>query len=722
MSEGFDEYTIGLWYLTATNGYEKDVVKAAEHFARSVQLGYDHGMVFLDQFVSCQGMLSEDGNEILKYHGDATAALLKEMSFEGLYKLPLLLDGDAGVLDKNYSKGIELWELKKYADARKVFRRGAIRRHAPSLNMLGLGYLKGVDFPISPTRAKICFALTGEDIKERRYPYSDYNRARMIINGYVTQNDPFEVTSLLALAAANGLPIALIDLARMTYNGIFVPSDKKKALELFELVLKTFIIEDDWKDYVDKHIFFLRGESSVCPKPPEGDFIYPRLVTKTPSKSTTANENKLAMSKSGKDSISALEELKELIGLESVKEYVERLVALAWWMKERQERGIDTQPTDLHMVFTGTPGTGKTTVAQIMSRIFAQLGVLSKGHLVEVTRADLVGQYLGQTAPKTKSKVEEAFGGTLFIDEAYALMPTTNSGGDSYGIEAIAMLLQMMEEHRNKFAVIIAGYPDEMERFINTNPGLKSRFRHHMHFPDYMPYELGKIFEHMVKKEGLVVNPDVCTMLESYLRAVMVVRDDRTWGNAREVRNILKTAIEHRALSLYQDGRQASESDLRSLTIQDFMFLTTPAPETGTESDANDSLKFSLSSVQNHDSVVSNDNAASVKVSLLQTHNQEVKALIEQGDLEAITIRAHMLLEGWGGEGKDLEGARELFERAAEKNHPVAARELGLIFEKGLGVPKDLVAAKQWYELAAKLGDDYAKKVLDLDFNTSNKK
>ena len=200
-------------------------------------------------------------------------------------------------------------------------------------------------------------------------------------------------------------------------------------------------------------------------------------------------------------------ELDELIGLAPVKEQVRRLVAELKAEKIRTEAGMPVSDRSRHMVFLGNPGTAKTTVARLLARIYAQLEVLSNGHLVEVTRGDLVGEYIGQTAPRTTAKFNQATGGVLFIDEAYSLIPP-DSGRD-FGHEAVATLLKLMEDHRDEVVVIVAGYPREMQRFLESNTGLASRFPKTLTFADYDADELVAIFQLIAEQAGFTVAPDV---------------------------------------------------------------------------------------------------------------------------------------------------------------------------------------------------------------------
>src|SRR4249919_1432110 len=187
-----------------------------------------------------------------------------------------------------------------------------------------------------------------------------------------------------------------------------------------------------------------------------------------------------------------LAELDALIGLVPVKAAVRRLIAVQLLNTERRAAGLPEVNASLHVVFTGEPGTGKTTVARIIGRLYGSIGLVSKGHTVEVSRADLVAGYVGQTAMKVQAAVERAVGGVLFIDEAYAL---SMEGSGEFGAEAVAELVKLMEDHRDDLAVIAAGYPEEMKRFIDSNPGLRSRFTHYIDFRVYSPAELVQVFE-----------------------------------------------------------------------------------------------------------------------------------------------------------------------------------------------------------------------------------
>ena len=259
------------------------------------------------------------------------------------------------------------------------------------------------------------------------------------------------------------------------------------------------------------------------------------------------------------------EELDNLIGLEEVKREVRSLANFVKLQKQRQGQGLKSPKLSYHLVFTGSPGTGKTTVARIVARIYKDLGVLKKGHTVETDRSGLVAEYVGQTATKTNAVIDSALNGVLFIDEAYALVPE-NASSD-YGQEAISTLLKRMEDDRDKLVVIIAGYPNEMKRFIDSNPGLQSRFTRYINFPDYTDKELFEIFQLYLSKNQYTIDDDAAELLKNNFNYA-VAHKDKNFGNARYVRNIFERAVEQQANRL-SAKRGIKDEELSVLTRED---------------------------------------------------------------------------------------------------------------------------------------------------------
>jgi probable Rubsico expression protein CbbX len=266
--------------------------------------------------------------------------------------------------------------------------------------------------------------------------------------------------------------------------------------------------------------------------------------------------------------LEVLEELdRELVGLAPVKKRIQDIAAFLVVSKARSQLGLEAASPSLHMSFTGNPGTGKTTVALKMAQILHRLGYVRKGHVVSVTRDDLVGQYIGHTAPKTKDVLKRAMGGVLFIDEAYYLYRPENER--DYGQEAIEILLQVMENNRDDLVVILAGYKDRMDTFFRSNPGLSSRIAHHIDFPDYGAAELMQIGEKMLAGQHYHFGPGAHEAFEQYLAHRM---QQPHFANARSVRNALDRARLRAASRLFAvRDRALTESDLTTLAPEDIL-------------------------------------------------------------------------------------------------------------------------------------------------------
>ena len=260
----------------------------------------------------------------------------------------------------------------------------------------------------------------------------------------------------------------------------------------------------------------------------------------------------------------ALAELERMVGLAEVKGEVESLTNLVRVRQMRRERGLPVGAMSHHLVFEGNPGTGKTTVARILADVYRAVGLLSKGQLVEVDRGDLVGQHIGETAQKTKKATEEAMGGVLFVDEAYAL---AKESGHDFGKEAIDTLVKAMEDHREDLVVIAAGYPEEMRDLLDSNPGLESRFARSIRFADYSPEEMYAIFAGMVAENGYRLSPDAERAARVRLRRLHVQKGGRS-GNGRDVRNVFEEAVQRNADRVAR-LREIGDEDLSTLIPED---------------------------------------------------------------------------------------------------------------------------------------------------------
>jgi probable Rubsico expression protein CbbX len=256
---------------------------------------------------------------------------------------------------------------------------------------------------------------------------------------------------------------------------------------------------------------------------------------------------------------------RDLIGLAPIKARIRDIAALLVIDKLRMNLGLSAAAPSLHMSFTGNPGTGKTTVALRMAQILFRLGYVRKGHLVAVTRDDLVGQYIGHTAPKTKEVLKRAMGGVLFIDEAYYLYRPENER--DYGQEAIEILLQVMENQRDDLVVILAGYKDRMEAFFRSNPGMSSRIAHHLDFPDYAPADLLRIADKLLERQNYRFAAAARTAFEEYL--AHRIRQPH-FANARSVRNALDRARLRQASRLFADRERVfTAAELTTLEADD---------------------------------------------------------------------------------------------------------------------------------------------------------
>lgn len=315
----------------------------------------------------------------------------------------------------------------------------------------------------------------------------------------------------------------------------------KKALEFFKLAAKLEPDEALYKDAIAE------AEANPEDKP------------KPSSSPTSQPENDKSIDE-------LLGEVNKLVGLNNIKMDIDNLMKYIRIEKMRKERGMNPNPISLHSVFQGPPGTGKTTVARLLGKIYKSMGLLTSGHLIEVDRSGLVGEYIGQTAVKTNKVIDSALDGILFIDEAYALIPEGGKGND-FGQEAVDTILKRMEDLRDRLVIIVAGYPNEMNRFIQSNPGLQHRFNRYFTFNDYSPDELLEIFRRIAESAHFVVAPEAMEKVSKYLNYVYQSRTD-TFGNARLVRNLFEEVVQLQSARL-AEMEQITDQDLCTITLED---------------------------------------------------------------------------------------------------------------------------------------------------------
>ncbi len=279
---------------------------------------------------------------------------------------------------------------------------------------------------------------------------------------------------------------------------------------------------------------------------------------------------KVQQPKTNENMESVLEELHQLIGLENVKEEVNTLINFIKIQKAREQNGLKTSPISYHIIFTGNPGTGKTTVARIIAKLYKHLGILYDGHFIETDRSGLIAQFTGQTAPKVNKVVDSALNGVLFIDEAYALV---GEHQDDFGKEAVATLIKRIEDNRDQLVVIMAGYGEEMKTFIDTNPGFQSRFNRYIHFQDYNAEELLKIFESLCKKLDYTLTNEAHGRLKETFETAYQNKDEN-FGNARFVRNIFEKTLENQANRIAKEA-VLTKAILSTITAEDVEMSST---------------------------------------------------------------------------------------------------------------------------------------------------
>ena len=436
-----------------------------------------------------------------------------------------------------------------------------------------------------PDKTLINFASVDEFVRSCAYIIwskgnADTEDCRAVLNEiyslpinrrYYTDNEVSKALDFYKSHATNFIvPEFFIKLVR--YDTMHKTNFSRVLAEIFELMFIRFAVIDEQMEYdealqitdlYEKLIYHCNLNNVAARSTKETDPF--SLV----EGGRGAEQSEIGLIKIGGEGSEpeAIKELDELVGLENVKTEIRSIVNFAKIQAIRKRRGLKVFPISYHLVFIGNPGTGKTTVARIVAKIYKQLGLLSKGHLVEVDRSALVAGYVGQTAIKTQDVISKAMGGILFIDEAYML----SNEKDVFGQEAIDTLLKAMEDHREDLIVIVAGYESLMKTFIESNPGLKSRFNRFIHFEDYTPSELFDIFTGLCTKNQYILSEDAELLIKGYFWRVYESRTE-SFGNGRTVRNCFEKMITNQANRIAQQ-EEASLEEIQTIEKEDLAFL-----------------------------------------------------------------------------------------------------------------------------------------------------
>ncbi len=695
-------YCLGVCY-EAGQGVGADPKMAAELYRKSADMGYKFAMTNLGYcYDNGRGVEKDYGQAVYWYQkaadldhpramhnlgccyefGTGVATDLKKAT--ELYRRAAELDYADSMCNLAYcyeaGRGVE----KDYGLAVYWYQKAADKGHARATGNLGSLYLNGRGVQKDPTRAVELF----HKASMQNNTAATCNLGYCYEHGEGVAKDLQKALEFYQKASALNNATATCNLGLFYEFGTGVAKDEKKALELYEKAAKL------GSDRAKQKLSTLREKLGLSGTPKAPAAESPKAQT-PPAPAQPQN--------------SALEELQGLIGLADVKRDVKQTIDHARVQKLREQMGMKQIPTSRHLVFTGNPGTGKTTVARILASLYKEIGVLSKGHLVEVDRADLVASFIGQTAPKTLEKIKEAYGGVLFIDEAYTL---AGKGEKDYGQEAIDTLLKEMEDHRDDLMVIVAGYDEPMKKFIRSNPGLESRFNTYLHFPDYSKDELIQIFQGLCSKYGLVLSGEALSAAEEYIEQLEAAKGDN-FGNARDVRNFFETILKRQATRIAAEGN-ITEASIKTIVGKDILPF------------AHEEKSAGISPWEELDALIGLD---SVKQDVQNTVGLvKMQKLRKDRGLQTIATSRHMVFTGNPGTGKTTVARilGRLYKEAGilPRGHLVEVSRADLVGAYvGQTAPKTLEKIKdayggvlfidEAYTLSGKDGKDFGQEAID---------